>query len=326
MAGPLPEVLESHPTPAASAGVSVSAHDRRLAEAGLLLVVAVWAANFVVVKASLASIGPLTFTVLRYIVAALTLFALLRWRSGPIRWPGKVGWRLFALGVVGFGLYQITWSLGLTQITAGDSALIIAASPVFTALLAAAFGLDRLTTPKLAGALIAFVGVSIVVAEGSSLSLGASLGGDLLTLAASLLWATYTVAGARMLQEVDALSATAWSVLGGILFLAPFGVAEVLLSPPASITLGVVVALVYSGSMAAAVSIVLVMHGVSVIGPTRASSTQMLVPFGAVVLGAVFLSERILPGQIVGGVIIVIGLWLTRQRFLRLRHLGRVAA
>ena len=274
----------------------------------------VWAANFVVVKASLDVLGPFTFTLLRYIVAALTLFGLLRWRTGAIRWPGKVGWRLLALGVLGIGGYQVCWSVGLTHVRAGDSALIIAAAPVFTALLAAVFRLDRLTIPKLAGALVAFTGVAIVVAQSSSISIGASLGGDLLTLVASLLWATYTVAGARILQEVDALTATTWSVLGGILFLAPFGIAEMLTAPPAVITLGVVVSVVYSGSMAAAISIVVVMHGVSVIGPMRASSTQMLVPFGAVVLGAVFLREPILLGQIAGGIIIVIGLWLTRRR------------
>jgi drug/metabolite transporter (DMT)-like permease len=312
------EVPDPHLTPAAPAGVSVSARDRRLAEAGLLLVVVIWAANFVVAKASLEVLGPFTFTLLRYIVAALTLFGLVRWRLGAIRWPGMMGWRLLGLGVLGVGFYQIFWSVGLTHVTAGDSALIIAASPVFTALLAAAFRLDRLSAPKLAGALIAFAGVAIVVAEGSSLSVGSSLVGDLLTLVASVLWATYTVASARMLRDVDALSATAWSLLGGLLFLTPFGVAEMLASPPTAISLGAVVGVVYSGSLAAAISIVLVMHGVSVIGPTRASSTQMLVPFGAVVLGAVFLREPILVGQIAGGLIIVVGLWMTRQRSISL--------
>ncbi len=276
--------------------------------------VVVWAANFVVAKASLDVFGPFTFTLLRYLVAAVTLFALLRWRLGAIRWPGKVGWQLLGLGVVGMGFYQVFWSVGLTHVTAGDSALIIAAAPVFTALLAAAFSIDRLTAPKLAGALIAFTGVAIVVAQGSAISIGSSLLGDLLTLVASLLWAVYTVAGARVLRDIDALSATTWAVLGGILFLAPFGVVEMLTSPPSAISLGAVVGLVYSGSMAAAISIVLVMRGVEVIGPTRASSTQMLVPFGAVLLGFVFLQEPILLGQIVGGLIIVVGLWLTRQR------------
>lgn len=300
-----------------SARITPSGREQRLAEVGLLLVVVIWAANFVVAKASLSVLGPFAFTVLRYLVAAVTLFGLLRWRSGAIRWPGPVGWRLVGLGVVGFGFYQICWSLGLTQITAGDSSLIIATSPVVTAMLAGILGLERLTAPKLVGALIAFAGVAVVVSQGSSISLGASIGGDLLTLAAAALWAVYTVAGAKLLRQVDALTATTWAVLGGVVFLIPFGVGEVLVAPPTALTLPVVAGVVYSGSMAAAVSIVLVMHGVHVIGPTRASSAQLLVPFGAVVLGAVFLGEPILAGQIAGGLIIVSGLWLAGQGHLR---------
>ena len=104
------------------------------------------------------------------------------------------------LGMLGFGCYQVLWSVGLTQITAGDSALIIAVSPVLTALLAGAVGMDRLTAPKLVGALVAFAGVAIVITAGHDLSLGASLVGDLLTLGAAVLWAVYTVAATRMLR------------------------------------------------------------------------------------------------------------------------------
>ena len=172
------------PTPADPAGVSVSAaprasaRDRRLAEAGVLATVVMWSANFVIVKAAIGSIGPLTFTSARYVVAAVTLMLLVRWRLGPIRRPGAAELTMLGLGMLGFGGYQVLWTLGLTRITAGDSALIIAVAPVLTALLAAAVGLDRLTPPKLVGALLAFAGVTVVIAAGHELSLGASLVGD----------------------------------------------------------------------------------------------------------------------------------------------------
>ncbi len=76
---------------------------------------------------------------------------------------------LFVLGLLGFGCYQVLWTTGLTQIGAGDSALIVASSPVLVALLAGAVGMDRLTAPKLAGALIAFAGVAVVIAAGQGL-------------------------------------------------------------------------------------------------------------------------------------------------------------
>ena len=205
------------------------------------------------------------------------------------------------------------WTLGLTQITAGDSALIIAASPVLTALLAGAVGLDRLTAPKLAGALIAFTGVAVVIASGHDLSLGASLTGDLLTLAAATLWAVYTVSGSRVLRHIDPLQATAWSVLGGFLFLIPFGAWNAFTAPPAGFPLEAVAGIIYSGALAAGTANVLVFNAVRLVGPTRASAMQLLVPVGAVLLGALLLAEPIGWAQVVGGAVIVLGVWMTRR-------------
>jgi len=275
--------------------------------------VLVWSANFVVVKAAIGVLGPLTFATTRYAVAAVTLLLLSRWRFGAIRRPGGFTLRLLALGMLGFGGYQVLWTLGLTQITAGDSALIIAASPVVTALVAGAVGLDRLTRPKLAGALTAFLGVAIVIGAGAGLSLGASLAGDLLTLSAALLWATYTVLGTRVLRHVDPLTATTWTVLGGLLFLLPFGAADIVTAPPSAVPLAALAAIFYSGALAAGVANVLVFNAVKLIGPTRASSMQLLVPAGAVALGALFLGEPVGPAQVVGGVVIVLGVATTRR-------------
>ena len=300
-------------TPAKSAGVSVSARDRRIAELGVLLTVIVWSANFVVVKAAIGVLGPLTFTTTRYAVAAITLLLVSRWRFGAVKRPGRLTLPLLGLGMLGFGGYQVLWTIGLTQITAGDSALIIAVSPVATALIAGALGLDRLTAPKLAGALTAFLGVAIVIGAGAGLALGASLLGDLLTLAAALLWAVYTVLGSRVLRHVDALTATTWTVFGGLLFLLPFGLWDAVTAPPASIPPAAVSGILYSGALAAGLANVLVFNAVRLIGPTRASAMQLLVPAGAVALGALFLSEPVGPAQVVGGAVIVLGVATTRR-------------
>ncbi len=273
----------------------------------------IWSANFVVVKASIGVFGPLTFTALRYVVATITLLLLVRWRFGAIRWPTADGPVLIGLGVLGFGGYQVLWTVGLTQITAGNSALIIAASPVLVALLAGAVGMDRLTPPKLAGAVVAFAGVAIVIAAGHAISLAASLTGDLLTLAAASLWAIYTTAGARMLRRVDPLQATAWSVMGGTLFLLPFGAWEALTGPPAAVTPATLGAVLFSGALAAGIANLIVFNAIRFVGPTRVAATQFLVPAGAVALGALFLGESVGPAQVAGGAVIVAGILLTRR-------------
>ena len=297
----------------ASARPAATSRARRLAELGVLAAVVVWSANFVVVKASIGVVGPLTFTGARYAVASLTLLAILRHRQGTLRPPAGQAGVLLGLGVLGFGVYQIVWTLGLTTISAGDSALIVAASPVLTALLAGAVGMDRLTPPKLAGALTAFAGVAVVIGAGHELALGSSLLGDGLTLAAAALWAVYTVGGTRILRRVDPLSATTWTVVAGTVILAPLGLAEAVLQPPAGATPLTLVAVLYSGALAAGVANVFVFNAIRFVGPTRASAMQFLVPAGAVALGALLLSEPVGPAQVGGGAVIVLGVWLTRR-------------
>ena len=304
----------------------VTSRERRIAEAGVLATVAMWSANFVIVKSAIGILGPLTFTSARYVVAAATLFRLVRWRLGPVRPPARTALTLMGLGMLGFGGYQLLWSLGLTQITAGDSALIIAAAPVLTALLAAAVHLDRLTPPKLLGALVAFLGVAVVIAAGHELSIGSSLVGDILTLGAAVLWAVYTVAATRMLREVDPLQATAWAVLGGMLFLLPFGAWEAATQGPVTVTAAAALAILYSGALAAGIANVFLFNAIRLVGPTRVTVSQFLVPFGAVLLGAWVLGEPVGAAQVVGGVVIVVGVWLTRRRTILPAGVRRLVA
>ena len=278
-----------------------------------MVVMVFWAGNFIVVKGAIGILPPVGFTFLRYSLAALSLLALLRWREGAIRLPrGDVG-RIALLGIVGFGCYQIIWPVALQSIPAGDSALLIATTPVITALLAVATGADAANPVKLVGALVSFVGVAVVIAAGQRLDLGVSLAGDLLTLGAAVCWALYTVFGARILRRHTPLVATTWAIVAGTLFMAPVGIAQLATSDLSRIGPPVILAVIYAGILAAGFSNVVVFNGLRLLGPTRVSAFQTLVPALAVVLAAVFLGEAIRPIQVAGGVIILFGVALLRR-------------
>lgn len=287
--------------------------ERRLAELAVVIVMVFWAGNFIVVKSAVGIVPPIAFTFLRYCLAAVTLLALLRWREGAIHLPRGDVVRLAVLGSVGFGCYQLIWPVALQTIPAGDSALLIATTPVITALLAAAVGADTANPVKLIGALISFVGVALVIAAGQGVDLGVSLGGDLLTLVAALCWAVYTVFGANLLRRHSPLVATTWAIVFGTLFMAPIGIAQLaamdlsLIGPP------VILAVVYAGTLAAGIANVIVFHGLKLLGPTRVTAFQFLVPALAVVLAAIFLGEAIRPVQVVGGAVILAGVALLRS-------------
>jgi len=148
-----------------------------------------WAGNFIVVKEAITVLPPVAFTFLRYGLASIALLGLLRWTEGEIRLPRPETLRILALGGLGFGIYQILWTVGLQTISAGDSSLLIAATPVFTAVIAVIIRADTLSPVKALGIVLSFVGVVLVIAAGVGLELTGSLLGYGLTMAASICWA-----------------------------------------------------------------------------------------------------------------------------------------
>jgi drug/metabolite transporter (DMT)-like permease len=272
-----------------------------------------WAANFIVVKSAVAVLPPVGFTFLRFSLASLTLLALLRWREGSIRMPARDLAAICALGALGFGIYQILWTTGLTTVAAGDSALIIASTPVLVAFLAVLARSDVLTPAKLVGGIVSFAGVALVVSSGQGLSLGGSLVGEAITLLAAICWAFYTAFGAPFLRRYSPLRATAWATVAGTLVLSPIAATQLATADlGAALTPAVLLAILYSGFLAAGISNVIVSNGIKVVGPTRTAAYQFLVPALAVVFAFIFLSEPIRAGQVIGGVVIVVGVLITR--------------
>ena len=282
----------------------------------------VWAANFIVVKDALSVLPPVGFTMLRYGLASISLLAILRWTEGTISLPRPDTIRILVLGGLGFGLYQILWTTGLTTIPAGDSALIIASTPVLVAVLAVAAGTDTLTPMKFMGAALSFLGVVVVIGAGVGISMSGSTVGSVLTLAAAACWATYTALAATILRTRSPLVLTTWATIGGTIVLIPPGLYQ--LAAPGALgpeqadqIVPIILAITSSGVLAAAFANVIVFNGVSLLGPTRVITLQSFVPAMAVGLAYVFLGEPIRPAQVIGGLIIVLGVALTRRASMR---------
>ena len=272
----------------------------------------IWAGNFIVVKSALAVLPPIGFTFLRFLLASATLLVLLRWREGSVGLPRRDFIAMCVLGGLGFGVYQMLWTTGLTTVAAGDSALLIAATPVLVALLAVVARSDVLTPMKLGGVLVSFAGVAIVIGSGPGLTLGGSIVGEVITLAAAVCWSVYTAFAGPYLRRISPLRATAWATVAGTVVLAPLAIVQL-----STVDLGragpdVAGAIVYAGLLAAGISNVVVLNGVKVVGPTRTAALQFLVPALAVLLAALLLREPIRPGQVLGGVVIIAGVVLTR--------------
>ena len=306
--------IQSYRSAAADATGRLAApeSERRLAEIGVLGVMVIWAANFIVVKGALRELPPIGFTSIRFLLASLVLLAICRMREGSIAIPRRDLLALALLGAVGFGIYQPLWTVGLSQTSAGESALLLAATPMFTLLIAAAIGSDQLTRSRLAGACVSFVGVGLVVVSAAG-GLGGHLVGNIITLCAAALWAAYVAFGAPVLRRHSPLRTTAWAVFFGTLMMLPFGVWQLSTVAWGDVSWVSALAVVYAGLGSIALGNVIQFRAVKVIGPARTTGFQFLVPALTVVLAGIFLGEQVRPEQIAGGIVIVLGIVMARR-------------
>jgi len=272
----------------------------------------IWAGNFVVVKGALAELPPIGFTTIRFVLAAIVLLISCRIIEGSIWVPRRDAVALAGLGALGFGIYQPLWTVGLTQTTAGDSSLLVAATPILTLLIAAAIGSDHLTRSRLIGTLVSFAGVALVVASGGS-AMGSHLVGNVITLTAAGLWAAYVALGAPVLRRHSPLRTTAWAVTFGTLVMLPLGGWQLSTVDWGGVTMASVYAVLYAGLASIVLGNVLQFRAVQQIGPARASAFQFLVPPLALVLAVFLLDEPIRVEQVVGGIVIVVGILIARR-------------
>jgi drug/metabolite transporter (DMT)-like permease len=261
---------------------------------------------------------PVSMAFLRFGIPIGFLLVATRLREGSLLMPRRDLATILLLGALGFGLYQVLWSTALRSTAAGESALIVAATPVLTALLASVAGTDTLTREKLIGIAVSMLGVVAVVASGRTLAFDADLVGPIMTLLAAAAWAAYVAFGATLLRRHSPLKTTSWAIVGGLCVMAPFGLVPLIGFDFASVPAGAWLLLLFSSIVSVAVANVVTLHGVRLLGPTRVTSYQFLTPFITLVLAALLLSEPILPGQVVGGMVIGLGILIARGDARRL--------
>jgi drug/metabolite transporter (DMT)-like permease len=278
----------------------------------MLLVVLIWGVNFTVTKGAFERFPPLAFTGVRFALASLLLFPLVRRLEGQGPLPRDVLTRLVVLGVVGNTLYQLGFISGLARTTASNSALILAAMPSVVALLAVTLGFEPLRPKVLGGVLVATAGVVLVVAARGAGFCGTTTAGDLLTLGAVICWAGYTL-GLRVLPpEVSPLRVTMVTTVAGTPGLVLAGLPEMLGMDWSAVGWQGWAALGYATFLSLLVAYVIWNRSVQVVGPSRTVIFMCLTPLVAVVTAAVFLGERPRPLQAVGAALIIGGVLVTR--------------
>lgn len=284
-----------------------------LTELMLLGMATIWGVNFSVVKYGTQVMSALAFNAVRVALAAVVLFLLATLWRRP--WPSRaVATRLFLLGILGNGIYQLLFVSGVARTRAGDAALVIAATPAFIAIIGRLRGTERIAHRAAAGIGLSILGIGLVVFGGAAASKGDStLTGGLLVLAASLCWSIYTVLLQPHTDAVDGVALSALTMLGGVPPLLLAGGGAIAATRWAEVSPAGWGAVLYSGLAALVVAYLFWYRGVRVIGPTRTAMFANLQPAIALAVAWLTLGERPRALQLLGAGAIFAGLVLSRR-------------
>ncbi|MFK4148351.1 DMT family transporter [Streptomyces sp. NPDC004065] len=282
----------------------------RLAAGAASVTVVLWASAFVSIRSAGGAYSPGALALGRLLAGALTLGALCLIRREGL--PPRSAWRGITLsGVLWFGFYMVALNWGERQVDAGTAALVVNVGPLLIALLGARLLGDPMPPRLLAGMAVSFAG-AVTVGLSMSGGGGSSLLGVVLCLLAAFAYAAGVVAQKPVLGRASPLQATTFGCLVGAVACLPF--TGQLVHEAARAPLPATLNMVYLGVFPTALAFTTWAYALARTTASRMGATTYAVPALVVLMSWLALGEVPGPLTLVGGVLCLAGVAVSRSR------------
>lgn len=285
----------------------------RLAYAMLGTTVFLWGGSSVVAKFVGRDLPPFTIAGTRILLASAVLLYFLIRKQGFLL-PRRQDWPMvFALGMFGIFGTNAFFHQAIQYTSPTNVALIAAGSPIVITLLSAIILRERISLYQVTGVMLSFAGVAVVITKGSwSVLVNLNLNvGDIIMLGNPICFALYTVFTKRLVDRYSPLFMSAYTNLVAVVFFVPFVIYELTtMQSGISISLTDIGAFAYLGFLASSMGILWWNKGIERVGASRAGIFMNGSPVSAMLLSALFLGEKLTLAQIIGAVMVIIGVYL----------------
>jgi drug/metabolite transporter (DMT)-like permease len=282
-----------------------------LSEASLLSAAVALGTNPVAVKYAAGYLPALPFVALRFTAAGLLVLAILRFVEPGGGIERKDLLPMAGLGIIGVGLNNVLFTIGVELTTASDTALIYATPPLWGMVLGFALGTERPRLRGILGVLLAMLGVGVIFYGGLG---GGSIVGNLLVSGAAICWGSYTAFSIFMLRRYSPLAVSGYTMLVAGLSVVPFALPDLPTTDWGAVSAGAWAATAYSAFVVAGFGFSAWQGGISRIGANRVLVYQYLITLTGVLCGVLLLGESLGTNQLIGAAVIFCGVYLGRRQ------------
>jgi drug/metabolite transporter (DMT)-like permease len=283
----------------------------------LVAAIAIWGGSFIATKIAVQDVSPVTVVWLRFLIGT-TVLGYVAWKQNDISLPGwKDSLELIWLGFLGITLHQWLQSSGLVTSEASTTAWIVSTTPVFMALLGWAFLKEKLTRETIIGILLASIGVLLVVSKGNIKSVfSGNFGsaGDVLILISAPNWAIYSVLSYPILRRLSSTKVTLYVFLSGWLLTSIQFLGGKHWVEFSRLTPGGWLSIAFLGIFCSSVAYIFYNDGMKALPTSQVGIFLYLEPLVATIVAAIILSEKIFLASLVGGGLILIGVWIVNRK------------
>ena len=280
----------------------------------LLLTSLIWGTNYAVTKFALDDFLPLAFSGPRFLMAAICLAAVLAFSGRGFSVERRHLLPMLFFGVSAVAINQSLFTIGLSYTKAGNAALILAMSPIFTAIFSRLRRTEFFTARGVAGLAVAFIGLGLIILSGNKeVRFGEGLKGDFLLLIAAVFWSVYTIGVGKYAHIYGSMKSASLMLLLGTPVLLLISTPTMLRQDWAGVRLISWVGLIASGVLSLAVSFIIWNHGVKKLGATRTAIYSYVQPVFAMLAAYPMVGEVPTLGQAAGAGVVLLGIYLVRS-------------
>ncbi len=283
------------------------------ADIALLLVLAsMWGLSFLFIEVALPVVAPLWIVATRVTIGAAVLLLIVAIRRVALARDLRMWGHLALLGVMNNAVPWTAVAYAQRSLPSGLTALLMAMVPMSTLIVSVIVGLERITPLRLIGLLVSLSGVALIVV-GDVDDLGRLLAVSVV-LSATVLYASGTVYAKRKVSgELSPLALATGQVLSTAVLLIPVALLLEPLPDLGELTPTIVGSLSALGALGTGIAFLVFYSLIERVGATNATMVTYLVPVVAVIAGVAILNERLSPAALVGGGVVVLGIYLTQR-------------